>query len=82
VSFTVVPLHNLDLPEGSRIPFGPKYTIQDIPEWVKKDEATLKDLARHDDVDLRVLENWEVSNIAPICAVVANNQFTQRERES
>jgi hypothetical protein len=48
VSFTVVPLHNLDLPEGSRIPFGAKFIIQDIPEWVKKDTGTLNDLARDD----------------------------------
>ena len=29
---------------------------------------------------LRVLENWEVSDIAPIRAVTANSQFTKRER--
>ena len=55
MSFTVVPLHNLDLPEGSRIPFGPKFTIEDIPEWIKKDTTTLNNLARHD--RLSVLED-------------------------
>lgn len=50
MSFTVVPLHNLDLPAGSRIPFGTKFIIRDVPEWVKKGEGTLNDISRHDRV--------------------------------
>jgi hypothetical protein len=46
MSFTVVPLHNLNLPAGSRVPFG-KFTIQDVPEWLLKDDI-LKDLSEHD----------------------------------
>jgi hypothetical protein len=46
MSFTVVPLHNLALPEGSIIPFG-KFTIQEVPAWLLKD-SILKDLSSHD----------------------------------
>jgi hypothetical protein len=46
VSYTVVPLHNLSLASGTVIPFG-KFTIQDIPEWLRKD-SILKDLSRRD----------------------------------
>lgn len=35
MSFTVVPLHNLSLPLGTRIPFGADFTLQEIPPWVK-----------------------------------------------
>lgn len=44
MSFTVVPLHNLSLPVGSRIPFG-KFTIQDVPHWLLTDQflATLSE---------------------------------------
>jgi hypothetical protein len=48
VSFTVVPLHDLDLPAGTRIPFGNGFVLQDVPDWVKKDDGTLKDINRHD----------------------------------
>jgi len=48
VSFTVVPLHNLDLPSGTRIPFGSKFVLQDVPEWLKKDTGFLNDIGRHD----------------------------------
>jgi hypothetical protein len=50
MSFTVVPLHNLDLPTGSRIPFGTKFVLQDVPDWLKKDTGFLKDISRHDRV--------------------------------
>jgi hypothetical protein len=50
MSFTVVPLHNLNLPIGTRIPFGRKFVIQDVPEWLKKDSGFLEDIARHDRV--------------------------------
>jgi hypothetical protein len=32
VSFTVVPLHNLDLGAGCRIPFGKTFMLQNVPE--------------------------------------------------
>ena len=44
VSFTVVPLHNLDLPAGSRIPFGTKFILQDVPEWLRQDKHILNDI--------------------------------------
>jgi hypothetical protein len=45
VSFTVVPLHNLTLAEGTQIPFGNGFVLQDIPAWLKA-EPILKDLSR------------------------------------
>lgn len=48
MSFTVVPLHNLELPAGSRIPFGTKFVLQDVPDWLKKDEGYLKEISRRD----------------------------------
>lgn len=50
MSFTVVPLHNLNLPAASRIPFGRKFVLQGVPEWLKKDTGFLNDIARHDRV--------------------------------
>jgi hypothetical protein len=47
----VVPLHNLNIPRTSRIPFG-KFTIQDVPAWLDKD-GILKDLTRHDRVGVK-----------------------------
>jgi len=48
MSFTVVPLHNLDLGTGTRIPFGTKFVLQDVPQWLKDDTRFLGDLSRHD----------------------------------
>ena len=45
-----MPLHNLSLPPGSRIPFGTKFILRDVPEWLKKDTGFLNDIARHDRV--------------------------------
>ena len=42
MAFTVVPLHNLFLPKGSRIPFGKKFVLQDVPEWLRNDTSFLK----------------------------------------
>ena len=47
MSFTVVPLHNLSLPVGTRAEFGSGFIFQDVPQWVK-DEPILRDLNRHD----------------------------------
>ena len=47
MSFTVVPLHNLALPPGSRVPFG-NFTIQDVPQWLKDDSRFLADITRTD----------------------------------
>ncbi|MGA2118990.1 MAG: hypothetical protein ABSH56_30105 [Bryobacteraceae bacterium] len=46
MSFTVVPLHNLNLPSGTTIPFG-KFTIQDVPGVLLSD-GILEALSAHD----------------------------------
>jgi hypothetical protein len=48
MAFTVVPLHQLDLPNGSTIPFGNKFVLQDVPQWLKNDSTFLADLCRTD----------------------------------
>jgi len=48
MAFTVVPLHNLRLAEGTCIPFGDGLCLQDVPEWLRKDEHTLADINRMD----------------------------------
>jgi hypothetical protein len=47
VSFTVVPLHNLALEKGTRIPFADGIVFQDVPEWVRE-ESFLNYLSHHD----------------------------------
>jgi hypothetical protein len=47
MSFTVVPLHNLELESGTRAEFGDGFIFQDVPEWLKN-EPILKDISRHD----------------------------------
>lgn len=37
MAFTVVPIHNLDLPPRTRVDFGGGFVFQDLPEWVKQD---------------------------------------------
>jgi hypothetical protein len=48
MSFTVVPIHNLDLPAGTCIPFGDGFVLQDVPDWVKSDSHILADINRND----------------------------------
>lgn len=48
MSFTVVPLHNVELDQGTTIPFGAKFTFQGVPEWLKHDDEFLKDLSREE----------------------------------
>jgi hypothetical protein len=48
VAFTVAPLHNLSLPAGSRIPFGSKFAILDVPDWLRTDKGILADISRDD----------------------------------
>jgi hypothetical protein len=48
MSFTVVPLYNVNLTAGTRIPFGDGPVFQDNPEWVKTDTAFLNILSEHD----------------------------------
>jgi hypothetical protein len=48
MSFTVVPLHNVSLGDGTRIPFGNDLVFQDTPAWVKEDKSFLKYLSEHD----------------------------------
>jgi len=37
MSFTVVPLHNLSLGKGARVPFGEGLVLQDVPEWLRNE---------------------------------------------
>jgi len=46
MSFTVVPLHNLNLPAACRIPFGTKFVLQDVPEWLRQDKQILNNIGR------------------------------------
>jgi len=48
MAFTVVPLHNLSLPAGTRIRFGSDFVLQDIPPWVKKDKGILAGIHNND----------------------------------
>jgi hypothetical protein len=48
MSFTVVPVHNLNLPTISPIAFGNDFVLQSLPEWVKKDESQLERLSAPD----------------------------------
>ena len=59
MALTVVPLHNLNIPRRSRIPFA-KFTIQDVPAWVDKD-GILNDLALHDRTGVRQARHALVS---------------------
>src|ERR1039458_3917862 len=43
MSFTVVPLYNLSLGKGARIPFGDGFVLQDVPEWLRN-EPVLKEI--------------------------------------
>ena len=54
MAFTVVPLHSLSLPAGTRIPFGNGFVLQDIPAWVKNDKGTL---SRIHDNDRQLVED-------------------------
>ena len=47
MAFTVVPLHNVDLAAGTRIPFGNDLVFQDTPACVKEDRSFLKYLGHH-----------------------------------
>jgi hypothetical protein len=38
MSFTVVPLHNLKLAPGTRIPFANGLVLQDLPNWVREEK--------------------------------------------
>ena len=44
MSFTVVPLHRVDVPPGTRIPFGPDFVFEEIPDWLKQDKGIVNDL--------------------------------------
>src|SRR5512147_2075028 len=48
MSFTVVPLHNLDLPVGTSVSFGNGFVLQDVPQWLKDDTGFLTDINRND----------------------------------
>jgi hypothetical protein len=46
VSFTVVPLHNLNLPAGTNVSFGRGFVFQDVPAWVRTDQQILATLSQ------------------------------------
>src|SRR5260370_10933408 len=46
MSFPVVPMQGLNLPAGSRIRFGTKFVLEDVPEWLRQDKHTLADIGR------------------------------------
>lgn len=51
MSFTVVPLHGLDIGAGATIPFGKHFGFQDVPHWVTQEECNkgiIADLSRTD----------------------------------
>lgn len=48
MSFTVVPLHNLTLPAGTKITFGDDFFLQDMPRWVKDDKEILDKVSFRD----------------------------------
>ncbi len=48
MSFTVVPLCNLSIPLGTRIPFGADFTLQELPPWVKEDGEILAGISGSD----------------------------------
>jgi hypothetical protein len=41
MSFTVVPLHNLELPKGTQIPFGKGFVLTDILQWLLTDKNAM-----------------------------------------
>jgi hypothetical protein len=44
MSFTVVPIHNLELGPKTRIPFGNGFVLQDVPDWLKTDKGIVDNL--------------------------------------
>ena len=48
MSFTVVPLHNLDFPKGTKIPFGKGFVLTDMPEWVLADKDAMGRVSEQD----------------------------------
>lgn len=62
MAFTVVPLHNISLPAGIRIPFGNDLVFQETPSWVKDDKSFLKYLSHHDQRSVLDSENAFVAD--------------------
>jgi hypothetical protein len=56
MSFTVVPLHNLSLPEGTEIPFADGFVLCDLPEWLREDRM-LDNLSLHDKTSILQTKN-------------------------
>jgi hypothetical protein len=64
MSFTVVPLHNLDLPAGTIIPFGTKFVLQDVPglpfqvlHHQKVETVLLADVVQR--AYMRIVQGWK-----------------------
>jgi hypothetical protein len=61
VSITVVPLNNLDLPEGLPLQFGPKFVLREFPEWLRKSKDALGDVDRNERQRLKIVKHALVS---------------------
>jgi hypothetical protein len=59
MALTVVPIHNLNLPAGTVIPFG-KFKILDVPKWLLEDPI-LQTLSEHDQKSVRTAKHALVS---------------------
>jgi hypothetical protein len=59
MALTVVPLHNLNLPAGTVIPFG-KFDIRDVPDWLRN-ESLLNNLSERDRLSVRLAKQALVS---------------------
>jgi len=53
MAFTVIPLHNLDLPITSHIQFGDGFVLQETPDWVKNDNFILSQLSMNERESLK-----------------------------
>lgn len=48
MSFTVAPFRNLNIGQGTKVPFAEGFFLQDVPQWVKEDKGILGDINYHD----------------------------------
>jgi len=48
MSVTIVPLNNLDLPNGLPLQFGPKFVLTNFPEWLRKSKDAMGDVDRNE----------------------------------
>jgi|SRR5665213_121201 len=51
MAFTVAPIHNLDVPQGSEVAFGDGFVLKQLPHWVK-DGQMVKNLSYQDQLGI------------------------------